>query len=140
MQTYGSLTHQIETFNQLIFGCGFYYYWADDHKRAMRENSSANKNGKTLVMYAMFDVCYPHTIELYFKKCMEHNLPKDYFIPDHWHIPPLEIESIDFETQTDIQDDNLVRQFTMRLYTSSSFFEEPFFRIKAKSFYFEKVK
>lgn len=140
MQTYGSLTHQIETFNQLIFGCGFYYYWADEHKRAMRENSSANKNGKTLVMYAMFDVCYPHTIELYFKKCMEHNLPKDYFIPDHWHIPPLEIESIDFETQTDIQDDNLIRQFTMRLYTSSSFFEEPFFRIKAKSFYFEKVK
>lgn len=139
MQTYGSLQHQIQQFNDLIFGCGFYYYWAFEHKRAMRTNRTENINGKTLVLYSMFDPIYEqNTIELYFKKCTAHNLPKEYYIPDHWHIPPLAIEEVEFIDKKENNKEQFVKRFTIRLYTSSPFEGKEYFSIKAVAFYFER--
>lgn len=139
MQTYGELKHQLNSFNELIFGCGFYYYWNYEHKRSMRENKSKKPNGETLFLESMFDSCYKHSLEIYIKKCIEHNLPKDYHIPDHWQKPAFEIKEILFAKQEEIEDNSLVQQVTLKL-NFHTFSDLDFYWIKASSFYFKKVK
>ncbi|MCB0507424.1 MAG: hypothetical protein R2739_00185 [Chitinophagales bacterium] len=138
MQRYGELKHLLQSFNELIFGCGFYYYWNYEHKRSMRENSSTKPKGETLFIESMFDPCYDHQIELYFKNCIEHNLPKDYHIPDHWNKMPIEISSIQFATDEENEDDNLIQLATFKLHFHT-FSEPDFYYIRAGGFYFEKV-
>ncbi|HEY8401872.1 MAG TPA: hypothetical protein VIK89_11455 [Cytophagaceae bacterium] len=139
MQRYGELKHLLNEFNELIFGCGFYYYWAKDHKRAMRTNKSSKAKGDVLVIYSMFDPSYAHQIEIYFKQCTEHNLPEDYHIPDHWTKPPFEILSIVFATEEENEDDNLVKEFVLKL-NCHTFQESDYFWIKASRFYFNKLE
>ena len=140
MQSFGELKYQIEKFNQQIFGCGFYFYWCYDCSKCMHENIVTNQSGKTLMLHAMFDPCYEHTFEIYFKHCKEHNLPKDYWIPDHWKKPPFEIQYITFATEEENPEENLVKEFTMKLYFHTLTDEIDFYWIKASRFYFEKVR
>ena len=139
MQRYGELKYMVNKFNELIFGCGFYYWWNYEHKRSMSDNRSEKPKGETLFIESMFDPCYDHQIEIYLKNCTEHNLPKDYHIPDHWSKPPFEITDIIFDTHEEYEDDRQVLQATFKLHFHT-FSEPDFYWIKAGGFYFEKVK
>lgn len=138
MQRYGELKHIVRTFNELIFGSGFYYYWNYKQKRSMRTNLSTKPKGETLFIESMFDPCYAHSIEIYIKNCVEHNLPKDYHIGDHWHKLPFEITDVIFATDEENEEERLVQQVTFKLYFHT-FSEPDFYWIKAGSFYFEKL-
>ena len=139
MQSYGELKHLLKTFNELIFGCGFYYYWEQEAKRAMKVNKSQNTNGNLLVIYVTFDPWFAHQFEIYFKHCTEHNLPHEYYIPDHWTKPAFEIESIEFASVKENEDENLVKEFTLKLnYRTSS--EPEYYWIKAKRFHYNQIK
>jgi hypothetical protein len=140
MQSYGELKHLVNKFNELVFGSGFYYCWNYEHKRSMRENISRKQKGETLLIESMFDPCYAHSIEIYLKNCTAHNLPKDYWIPDHWKKPPFEIQYITFATEEENPEGNLVKEFTMKLYFHTLTDEIDFYWIKASRFYFDKVR
>lgn len=139
MQRYGELKHLVSKFNELIFGCGFYFYWNYEHKHSMRGNKSEKPRGETLFIESMFDPIHKHQIEIYLKNCTEHNLPKDYHIPDHWEKPPFEIINVEFAPEEDNEDDRLVQQATFKLHFHT-FSEPDYYWIKAGGFYFEKVK
>jgi len=140
MQRYAEIKNSIEQFNQLIFGCGFYFWWAYDHRRSMRTNKAENAKGKTLTIYAMFDPIYQiPDAEIYFKHCTEHDLPKDFSIPDHWTKPPFEIIDIQFATIENDENNNLVQQATFRLNCAIAHSDLDYYTIKAAGFYFKKL-
>ncbi len=141
MQTYINLQEKIQEFNTLIFGCGFYFYWEYEYPRGMKEQThNGSSRPKDLIVSSMFDTCYAADYLLCFKRCTQHNLQKDYYIPDSWDKPPIEIIDIQLvECDRHIMDRH-VSSFTAKLNAGSGYNSGNFCTITAQGFYYRELK